>query len=174
MCASIIYSPTCSPPLFPVVFPLSFGTVHATDLDGDPVTYSLLHNLTIFTVSPAGGEVASLEEVTRAYTLTVVAVDSGTPSRTGSALIEVEGDSPVAPLIQGGSSNSVDLGVSISLGVGGFMILVGIIISIMVPVCVLKYIQQHGELRLASEATLSCDCHVTVMYCRCTCHVTVM
>ena len=71
------------------MFPLSIGTVHATDLDGDPVTYSLLHNLTIFTVSPAGGEVAALEEVTRAYTLTVVAVDSGTPSRTGSALIQV-------------------------------------------------------------------------------------
>ena len=32
---------------------------------------------------------AALEEVTRAYTLTVVAVDSGTPSRTGSALIQV-------------------------------------------------------------------------------------
>ena len=78
VCLHYILSNLLSP-LFPVVFPLSFGTVHATDLDGDLVTYSLLHNLTIFTVSPAGGEVAALEEVRRTYTLTVVAVDSGTP-----------------------------------------------------------------------------------------------
>ena len=69
------------------VFPLPLGTVHVTDLDGDRVTYSLSHNFTIFTVSPAGGQVAALEEVTQTYTLTVVGVDGGTPPQTGSALI---------------------------------------------------------------------------------------
>ena len=74
------------------MFPLSLGTVHATDLDGDPVIYSLLHNFSIFTVSPAGGEVAALEELTQTYTLTVVAADGGTPPKTGSALIQVSSE----------------------------------------------------------------------------------
>ena len=69
------------------MFPLPLGTVSAEDSDGDNVTYFLLHDFSIFTVSPAGGEVAALEEVTQMYNLTVVGVDDGTPPLTGSAII---------------------------------------------------------------------------------------
>ena len=71
------------------VFPLVLGTVHASDVEGDTVTYSLLDNYTIFSVSPAGGQVAALGEVTQTYDLTVVGVDSGTPSLTGRATIQI-------------------------------------------------------------------------------------
>ena len=71
------------------VFPLVLGTVHASDVEGDTVTYSLLDNITIFSVSPAGGQVAALGEVTQTYNLTVVGVDSGTPPLTGSATIQI-------------------------------------------------------------------------------------
>ena len=70
-------------------FPLVLGTVHATDVEGDTVTYSLLDSVTIFSVSPAGGQVAALGEVTQTYNLTVVGVDSGTPPLTGSATIQI-------------------------------------------------------------------------------------
>ena len=71
------------------VFPLVLGTVHASDVEGDTVTYSLLDNVTIFFVSPAGGQVAALGEVTQTYNLTVVGVDSGTPPLTGNATIQI-------------------------------------------------------------------------------------
>ena len=71
------------------VFPLVLGTVHASDVEGDTVTYSLLDNGTIFSVSPAGGQLAALGEVTQTYNLTVVGVDSGTPPLTGSATIQI-------------------------------------------------------------------------------------
>ena len=71
------------------VFPLVLGTVQASDVEGDTVTYSLLDNVTIFFVSPAGGQVAALGEVTQTYNLTVVGVDSGTPPLTGSATIQI-------------------------------------------------------------------------------------
>ena len=71
------------------VFPLALGTVHASDVEGDTVTYSLLDNVTIFFVSPADGQVAALGEVTQTYNLTVVGVDSGTPPLTGSATIQI-------------------------------------------------------------------------------------
>ncbi len=71
------------------VFPLVLGTVHASDVEGDTVTYSLLDNYTIFSMNPAGGQVAALGEVTQTYNLTVVGVDSGNPPLTGSASIQI-------------------------------------------------------------------------------------
>ena len=74
--------PVCSlpsPSAAVQVFPLVLGTVHASDVEGDTVTYSLLDNVTLFSVNPAVGQVAALGEVTQTYNLTVVCVDSGTP-----------------------------------------------------------------------------------------------
>ena len=49
----------------------------------------MLDNVTIFSVNPAGGQMAALGEVTQMYNLTVVGVDSGTPPLAGGATIQI-------------------------------------------------------------------------------------
>ena len=57
------------------------------------------------------------------------------------------------------------------------MVVVAVIISVVVPVCVVKHAKQHGEVTLDSEPT-TCrvvDGHMTVMLVSCgACHVTIV
>ena len=164
------------------VFPLVLGTVHASDVEGDTVTYSLLDNVTIFSVSPAGGQVAALGEVTQTYNLTVVGVDSGTPPLTGSASIEILTAGVVTVPATSSTTSSPphhtssllhgesDTGISViligtSLGLGSVMVVIAVIISVTVPVCVVKHARQHGEVTLDSKTTRGLvTCHMTVTH----------
>ena len=72
----------------------------------------------------------------------------------GSALILVVANPPISSLHQGESDVSTPvILVIISLCVGSFMVLIASIISVMVPVCVVKYAKQHGNVTLASKTT---------------------
>ena len=67
--------------------------------------------------------------------------------------MRVVANPPISLLHQGESDASTPVILVISLCVGSFMVLIATIISVMVPVCVVKYAKKHRNVTLASKTT---------------------
>ncbi len=81
-----------------------------------------------------------------------------------------------SPLHQGESDTGISvILIGTSLGLGSVMVVIAVIISVMVPVCVVKHARQHGEVTLDSKTTRGLvTCHMTVTHVSCgACHVTI-
>ena len=81
-----------------------------------------------------------------------------------------------SPLRQGESDTGISvILIGTSLGLGSVMVVIAVIISVMVPVCVVKHARQHGEVTLDSKTTRGLvTCHMTVTHVSCgACHVTI-
>ena len=75
-------------------------------------------------------------------------------SSTTSSLLHGESDTGISVILIGSS-----------LGLGSVMVVIAVIISVTVPVCVVKRARQHSEVTLDSKATRGfVTCHMTVTH----------
>ena len=76
------------------------------------------------------------------------------PHYTSSPLHQSESDSGTSVIL-----------IGTSLGLGSVMVVIAVIISVTVPVCVVKRARQQGEVTLDSKATRGfVTCHMTVTH----------
>ena len=71
-----------------------------------------------------------------------------------------------SPLHHGESDSGISvILIGTSLGLGSVMVVIAVIISVTVPVCVVKRARQHREVTLDSKATRGLvTCHMTVTH----------